>query len=143
MKSLSTTFLFTVALSLLVVSCSKTKEVLNDAKIKSATVVGAAVEKELKEAYAGISIENVDCNEEAVKLGDVAEAKVKDLLGVQTQSLNKSLAGSIVPTVCKLVVDEILIPQLNKVDTEYVCLKAAGSEKIGKVGTDLCASIDI
>lgn len=147
MKSLCKTFLLTVVVSLLVVSCSKDKasEVLNDAKIKTAETVGAAVEKELKEAYVGVVVEGVDCNEEAVEAGAYTSDKIKDFLKVKEEQMlsSRSAIGSLVPIVCEYVVSDIFPELISKVDTKYKCMVAAGSAKITKVGSDLCASIDL
>lgn len=145
MKSLS--ILMLLITLMLSVSCSKEKasEVINDAKIKAADTVGAAVEKELKEAYIGVSIDGVDCNAEAVKAGSYASDKVKDFLKVQSENnlASRSAIGSLVPVVCEYVVSNVFPELINKVDTEYVCMKSAGAAKIQKVGSDLCASIDL
>lgn len=132
---------------LLSFGCSKEKvaDAVNDAKIKTADTVGAAVEKELKEAYGDTEVSGVNCQEEAVKLGGVAADKIKDFLKVreEQQVAARSAVGSLVPIVCNYVVETIFPEQLAKVDTEFVCLKQLGQDKITKVGKDLCAGIDL
>ena len=129
-----------LSLSLLTVSCSSKS--VNDAKVSAAKKAGDAVEKELKEAFASVSIENVDCNVEAKKIGGKVEEKVADLLKVKTE-VNKSFASAVVPQVCSFVINSVFPELVNKVDTEYVCLKQLGSDKLKKVGTDLCNGLDL
>lgn len=127
--------------------CSKDKveTAINDAKIKTADTIGAAVEKELKEAYVGVAVEGADCEAEAVKIGGLTSDKVKDFLKVkEEQSLTqKSVAGSVLPGVCNYVVSSVFPELINDIKSDYVCLKAAGAVKISKVGKDLCSAIDI
>ena len=136
-----------LALSVTMFSCSKEKvaEAVNDAKIKTADTMGAAVEKELKEAYGDMSVGEVNCQDEAVKLGGLTSEKVKEFLKVkqEEQSMARSAVGSLVPIVCNYIITDIFPEQLAKVDTEYVCLKQLGQDKITKVGKDLCSAIDL
>lgn len=138
--------LIVLALSLAFVGCTKEKaeKVINDAKIKAADTVGAAVEKELKEAFVEINISGVDCQAEAVDIGAKATEKVRDFLKVKSaESFNKSLAGSLVPQVCGYVMENVFPELVSKVDTEYVCLRQLGSDKLSKVGKDLCNGLDL
>lgn len=126
-------------------SCSSQK--INDFKIEAAEKVGIAVEKELSEAYASVSIEGVDCKAEAKMIGEKIEENVLDVLKaketVENAGLTQKSLGSVVGPICSFVVSKAIPSLLIDNTDKYACLRALGSEKLVKVGQDLCVAIDL
>lgn len=143
MKKLIT--LFSVLAVFVFTSCSSKQ--VNDFKIETAEKFGAGVEKELKEAYAGVSIDGVDCNAEAVLIGEKVEAQVLELLKAkqvtEDAGLSQKSLGSVVAPICSFVVSKAIPSLLIDDSDKYACLRVVGSEKLVKVGQDLCEAIDL
>ena len=131
--------------SLLAVSCSKEK--VNDIKLQTAEKVGTSTEKALKEAYVGISIENINCEDEAEKIGSEVKNKVLSFLKAEVpQSIApeaKTVVGSVLPTVCIFVVQNVLPNLITDASSSYACLRTLGADKLKSVGTDLCTAIEL
>lgn len=146
MRTLLTLAMVSV-MALTLTSCGSAK--VNDLKVKTASTVGAAVEKELNEEYASLSIEK-DCVAEAKMEGEKVKAKILDLLKAKEELASANLttksfatAGGVVPVLCQYVISTILPQFIQDEDSKYACLRAIGSAKIEKVGSDLCSAIDI
>lgn len=129
----------------LFVSCSSQK--VNDFKIETAKKFGDATEKELKEAYASVSIEGVDCNAEAELIGEKVEKEVLELLkakqATEDAGLTQKSLGSVVGPVCSFVVSKAIPALLIDNSDKYACLRNVGADKLVKVGDDLCNAIDL
>lgn len=128
-------------------SCGSAK--VNDLKVKTANTVGKGVEKELNEEYASLTIEK-DCEAEAKMEGQEVTAKILELLKAKDQLAEANLttksfssAGGVVPVLCQYVIVNIIPTFIKDDSSKYACLRALGSAKIEKVGSDLCLAIDI
>lgn len=133
--------LLAIPLLFLVVGCSSTK--VEEIKNKVAVKVSVAVEKELKEAYDGVEIVGVDCMVEAEEIGENVYNEVSRFLKIKESAKQKSVAGELVPVLCNLIVDQVFPMLIKDPDGEYACLRSVGSDKIEKVGKDLCSAIDL
>ena len=141
MKFLMMAFL---ALSLVSCSSSKFKEKFNDVKLEVAKEGKEFVTKELKSEYASVEVEGANCESEAEKIGLKVEEKLISFLKAEQKEaalMNKSLSYTVLPTVCSFVVDKVVPELLEEVKTEYVCLRQVGSDKLVKIGKDLCEQI--
>lgn len=143
------TLLSMAMVALLVTSCSSSQ--VNDYKIKAADKVGVAVEHSLAAQYSNVAVEGKDCIAEAKATGEVAKVKVMELLkaketliaaNANDKSLSRSV-GSVVPVLCSFVVSSVLPALLNDSSSDFACLRALGSDKIVKVGDDLCGLINL
>jgi hypothetical protein len=132
-------FLVLVLLGVFAVGCSSSK--VNEMKDKVALKMSVAVEKELKEAYSGVEIVGVDCNAEAEEIGKNVYDEVSKFLKVKKSQ--KSAVSSLVPVLCNMVVEQVFPVLIRNPDGEYACLREVGSEKLEKVGKDLCNAIDL
>tara|TARA_Y100001963_G_scaffold17759_1_gene21910 strand:- start:9876 stop:10286 length:411 start_codon:yes stop_codon:yes gene_type:complete len=114
---------------------------VNSYKVKVAEKAKAAVEKELNEAFMGLEIEG--CDSEAEMIGDKVYDKLISVLRADDKSAQKSAIGNaLVQQVCGLAVSSIGDLVLAN-SGDYKCLAAVGSEKLEKVGQDLCRAIDL
>lgn len=140
--------LLLIALMSLFVSCSSS--VVNDYKVKTADKVGSAVEHTLAAQYVNVSIAGVDCAAEAKLTGEAIKVKVLDLLkaketliaaNASDNNLAAKSVGGVVPALCSFVISNAIPSLLKQVNSPYVCLKSLGSDKLVKVGNDLCSLI--
>ena len=143
-------FLVLTVLALSLVSCSSS--VVNDYKIKASNSVGQAVEHTLAAQYVNVTVEGKDCVAEAKVTGEVAKVKVMELLkaketliasSVQDKAFASRSVGSVVPMLCSFVISNVLPGLINDNASEYACLRALGSDKMVKVGNDLCGLISL
>lgn len=133
---------------LFIVSCSSFKDKFNDVKLEVAKKGKDFVTKELKSEYADIedkdSFPAAVCDSEAEKIGLRVEEKLVDFLKAEQKEaamVNKSLTASVLPAVCNFVASSVVPRVLEGVNTEYVCLKEVGSDKLVEIGKDLCDQI--
>jgi len=133
--------------SMMFTSCSSTK--VNDVKVKVAEKVQVAVEKELNEAFDGVSISGVDCKAESSMIGEKVYSKLADFLKVKPAPVvgasltASSTVSSLVPVLCGMVVEQVFPVLIRDDSGKYACLRNIGAVKLEKVGKDLCSAIDL
>jgi len=129
-------------------SCSSFKDKFNDVKLDIAKEGKEYTTKELKSEFAKVqdreALQGVSCESEAEKIGLRVEEKLISFLKAEQKEaamINKSLSSAVLPAVCTFTVN-VVMPQLIKgADTEYVCLREVGSDKLIEIGKDLCDRI--
>lgn len=125
-------------------SSSKIKDGLNDVKLEIAKTAKVYTVKELKAEYSGLVVHSANCESEAEKLGLKMEERILGFLKAEQRAsvmVDKSLSITILPVICNFVVSNVVPELLKGVETEYVCLSFVGSDKLVKIGKDLCDQI--